>query len=300
VTAPAVPKADSKIALVTVLYDCERYLTKFFECMALQTDRDFCVIVVDNASRDASLTRARELSAALGVTCEFITNPANVGIAVGNNQGIERACELGLQHVVLINNDIGCDPDLISQIRDRAIARGHRAWTCLAWYGDSETRWYGGGHLSFWRARGMHLDDAHSADILDPVPVSYAPTCLMYVHTSVFDDVGLMDPQYFVYYDDTDFCRRLLDAGIQIVYDPTVAFRHYVGGSSGGDLSDFFLQISTRNKFIYIRKFYRQPTRTAVMTVAVGSKLAQMLSKQRRRPTWLGLQEAFCTARSSR
>ena len=285
--------AVSRIALVTVLFNCEKHLPLFFECMGRQSDRDFVVVVIDNLSRDASLARARELAKAHGVPCEFIANDANLGIAVGNNQGIERARAMGLQHVVLINNDIGCGDDLVSRIRERAIVAGHRAWTCLAYYGDSLQRWYGGGRLSYWLARGIHYDQATSEAVDSPVAVTYAPTCLMYLHASVFDSVGLMDSRYFVYYDDTDFCFRMWQAGVALTYDPAVSFRHYVGGSSGGDLSDFFLRISTRNKFIYIRKNYRYPGRAIVTLIAISSKLAQLLSSKRRGPTLAGLRDAF-------
>lgn len=286
-------QASQTLALVTVLFNCEKHLPLFYDSLARQTDRDFVVIVVDNASKDGSLLRARELAAAHGVRCEFIANDGNLGIAVGNNQGVALARERGLSHLVLINNDIGCAPDLVARLRQRAIGGGHRAWTCLAWYGDTGERWYGGGRLSYWLARGIHFDAARSEAILEPTAVTYAPTCLMYLHASVFDEVGIMDAQYFVYYDDTDFCKRMQAAGIELVYDPLVSFRHYVGGSSGGDLSPFFLRISTRNKFIYIRKHYGWPMRVPVTALALVSKLLQLGSRRRRRATWLGLTDAF-------
>ena len=284
---------SSRIALVTVLFNCERHLPLFFECMGRQTDRDFVIIVLDNDSCDASLARARELAQTHGVPCQFIANENNVGIAEGNNQGIAAARALGIEHIVLINNDIGCADDLVQQIREKPIARGCLAWTCLAWYGDSDRRWYGGGRLSWWLARGLHYDDAQSASISQPTRVSYAPTCLMYVHASVFDRVGMMDATYFVYYDDTDFCKRMDDAGVELVYDPTVQFRHYVGGSSGGEMSEFFLRINTRNKFIYIGKHYSGAARLLVGAIAVLSKLTQLASKRRRHGTWLGLRDAM-------
>lgn len=283
---------SSKITMVTVLFNCEKHLPLFFESLAAQTDRDFVVVVIDNASKDASLAHARQLAASHLVPCEFIANVENLGIAVGNNQGIEWARHGCLQHIVLINNDISCDADLVAQIRLRAIDGGHRAWTCLAWYGGTDVRWYGGGRLSFWLARGIHFDNARSTAIVAPTQVTYAPTCLMYLNTSVFDEVGLMDEQYFVYYDDTDFCKRMQSAGIALIYDPTVSYRHYVGGSSGGDLSPFFLRISTRNKFIYIAKHYAWPMRLPIMLLALLSKLLQLAPKQRRWPTWLGLADA--------
>ncbi len=293
------PAADSAsrdsgaaIALVTVLYNCERHLPLFFECLGRQGDRNFRVVVIDNASRDASLAQARALAAAHGVSCDFIANDVNHGIAVGNNQGIAHARALGIAHIVLINNDIGCGDELVGQIRARAIVPGHRAWTCLAFFADTPQRWYGGGRLSYWLARGLHYGQARSQAIVAPQPVSYAPTCLMYLAASVFDQVGLMDDRYFVYYDDTDFCRRLQDAGIALIYDPAVSFRHYVGGSSGGGESPFFLRISTRNKFLYIRKHYRPPMRWLVAGIALASKLAQLASPRRRKPTWQGLADA--------
>jgi GT2 family glycosyltransferase len=287
------PRAPSTIALVTVLFNCEKHLQVFFESLVTQTDGDFVVIIIDNASKDGSLARARDLATYCRLHCEFIANDANLGVAMANNQGIERARSRGIEHIVLINNDIRCEPDLVAAIRLRAIAAGHRAWTCLAYLGNSHDRWYGGGRLSYWRARGLHYGQRQSTSITSPRPVSYAPTCLMYVHASVFDTVGLMDPQYFVYYDDTDFCRRLADAGIPLQYDPGVAFRHYVGGSSGGEFSEFSVRISTRNKFIYISKHYVGLVRWLVTGLAVTSKLLQLASARRRKATWLGLQEGW-------
>ena len=281
------------IAIVSVLFNCEKHLPLFFKSMGQQSDKNYILILIDNASKDSSLKAARVLAESNGVPCEFIVNAANLGIAVGNNQGIERARDLGLKHVVLMNNDVGFEFDMISKIRKRAIEKGHKAWTCLAYYGDSKERWYGGGFLSYWLARGIHYTQAKSERIKEPMPVTYAPTCLMYLHMSVIDAVGMMDDQYFVYYDDTDFCRRLLDAGIELLYDPGVCYRHYVGGSSGGDLSPFFLRISTRNKFIYIRKHYRWPMRWIVLYIALFSKLTQLLNAQRRGPTWRGLMDAL-------
>jgi len=284
---------SSKIAFVTVLFNCEKHLALFFECLAAQIDRDFVLVIIDNASKDASLARSRQLAALHQVPCEFIANGDNLGIAVGNNQGIEWARHGGLQHIVLINNDISCDADLVAQIRHRAIGGGHRAWTCLAYLGDSQTRWYGGGRLSFWRARGMHYGQRQSLGVVAPRAVTYAPTCLMYLHSSVFDVVGMMDPQYFVYYDDTDFCKRMLEAGIPLRYDPLVSFRHYVGGSSGGEFSEFSLRINTRNKFIYIRRHYRGIIYWIVLVGAILSKAGQLISRNRRRPTLLGLGDAY-------
>ncbi len=281
------------ICLVTVLYNCERHLPLFFKCLAQQDDRDFLVILIDNASADQSLDIARQLANTYGVPCNFISNSENLGVATANNQGIQSARNQGIAHILLINNDIACDSNLITAIRKRAIDRGHRAWTCFAYLRDSNEPWYGGGRLSYLLARGFHFSSPQVRTITEPISVTYAPTCLMYVHASVFDAIGMMDPRYFVYYDDTDFCKRMQMADITLVYDPEVQFRHYVGGSTGGDRSDFFLRISTRNKLLYISKHYAPPMRWIVMGIAIASKIVQLASPIRRNATWQGLMDAF-------
>lgn len=284
---------ESSIALITVLFNSEKHLPLFFQCLGQQTDKDFIVIIIDNASNDSSLILARTLAKENSVRCEFIENGTNLGIATGNNQGVERARESGVRRVVLINNDISCDNYLIAKIRERAIDSDFPAWTCLSYRGDTQERWFGGGYLSWWRARGIHFDQLISERITEPTVITYAPTCLMYLKMEVFEKIGLMDDKYFVYYDDTDFCKRMMDVGITLTYDPTVSFRHYVGGSSGGEFSPFSLRINTRNKFYYIDKHYRTSIRWLIKGIAILSKLMQMLDKRRRGPIWEGMREAF-------
>jgi GT2 family glycosyltransferase len=289
----------SCIALITVLFNCEKYLPLFFQCMGRQTDQNFKIIIIDNASHDASLSLAHALAQKHAVPCDFIANDKNLGISTGNNQGVDRARELGIKQVVLINNDISCEDNLIDNIRKRAVDSKLPAWTCLSYRGDSQERWFGGGYLSWWLARGIHFDKVTSERITEPKAITYAPTCLMYLKMDVFDRIGLMDARYFVYYDDTDFCKRMLDHGIELTYDPTVSFRHYVGGSSGGEFSPFFLRINTRNKFLFINKHYRASTRWLIKGIAIVSKLVQMIDKRRRKPTWEGMCEAFSDGQQS-
>jgi hypothetical protein len=286
-------KTSSKIALITVFYNCENHLQVFFESLSKQVDQDFLVIAVDNASSDNSLILAKMLSDKYGVDCNFIANKTNVGIAEGNNIGIKSARQGGFEHIVLINNDISCDSNLILNIRSEAIDKKHLAWTCLSYLGDTDFRWYGGGKLSYWRARGLHYNQKDSHRIRHAQAVSYAPTCLMYIHNSVFNRIGFMDPKYFVYYDDTDFCRRLHDGKISLIYDPNVFFRHYVGGSSGGEFSEFSMRQNTKNKFLYIKKHYKGLIKLIVILTALFSKLIQLISRKRRRSILLGLRDAW-------
>lgn len=289
------------LVLVTVLYKSAKHLPVFFHSLQAQSDQNYLVVAIDNASPDNSSQVAEELSASLMVPCVLLSMKENLGVAEANNIGIRYAAEHGFEHLVIANNDVYLPPDVVRHINQEVISAGCKAWTPKALLGDTEIIWYGGGYLSKWRARGIHRTlKASDRQERKTIPVSYAPTCFMYVHMDVFRRTGYMDPLYFVYYDDTDFCLRMQRAAIELIYDPRIVIKHYAGGSSGGDTSFFFLHMSTRNKLYYIWKHYHGLTYVSVLLLALLGKAAQLLSPVRRSGTWKGLIEGWKMVRAQR
>ena len=93
--------------------------------------------------------------------------------------------------------------------------------------------------------------------------VEYAPTCCLLVKKQVFEDVGLMDEKYFVYFDDTDFLYRvLIDERHKLFYFSDVEFYHKVGSLTKSVdkermkeyRSDFFIKQNTRNHVYFLKK----------------------------------------------
>jgi GT2 family glycosyltransferase len=73
------------------------------------------------------------------------------------------------------------------------------------------------------------------------------------VARDILDKVGLWDPDYFLYFDDTDFCFRVKKAGYKVVYVPTAIFWHKIGGTTplGSPRS---MYLSCRNQIRFIMK----------------------------------------------
>lgn len=53
----------------------------------------------------------------------------------------------------------------------------------------------------------------------------------MIIRRSVFDKIGLLDPRFFVWFEEVDFCKRTLEAGFKIKYLPQTSIIHYEGSS---------------------------------------------------------------------
>jgi GT2 family glycosyltransferase len=248
-----VDKIAVRLGVVTVTYNSAVVLPEFLECIALQTLRDFTLIVIDNASTDGSVALIAEKADS---RIELIRNLQNLGVAEGNNQGIRRAIERGCSHVLFLNNDTAFDSKMFEQMMSAGMS--HRVVVPKIYLHDSpKTLWFAGGKFN----RFLGYSTNHFGENEDDVgqfntsgPTEYAPTCCMLVRVDVFASVGMMDACFFVYYDDTDFCLRLSRGRIDIWYQPTISMSHKVGSLTGGIQSAFSARMNVRNKVYFCRK----------------------------------------------
>jgi GT2 family glycosyltransferase len=245
------------IGIVTVLYNSDPLLPDFFESLAAQTDVRFKLYVIDNSAKDSGCVLSRELGAKHGVDTEVLFNNANVGVARGNNQGIEMAMADRCDYILLANNDTEFrEPHVISRLVRHAEAAGALASVPKITYHGTNMIWCAGGWFSRFKGVtphvGYQMEDRGQFD--EETFTEYAPTCFMLLHRSVIERVGLMDEKYFVYYDDSDYVWRMRDVGIGLLYVPTSLVAHKVAVSTGGKESAFTLYYTARNRIYFSRK----------------------------------------------
>ena len=245
---------DSVVGVVTVTYNSLGVIRPFLESLEQQTHRNFRLYVVDNDSHDATLQHMGTERFPV-VT---IANKTNVGVAEGNNQGIKAAMADECQYVLLLNNDTEFGPELIATLLLELDARGAAMIVPKIMFDiDRAVIWCVGGVFSARRGFsgthfGMGEKDCGQFDAARMI--EYAPTCCMLIRREVFDKIGFIDPAYFVYFDDTDFCYRALCRNLRLWYTPATVLYHKVGSLSGGENSPFFLRHSTRNHVYFLLK----------------------------------------------
>jgi GT2 family glycosyltransferase len=272
----------TRLGVVTVTYNSAKVIPEFLECIRMQTLGDFTLIVIDNASADDTVALVTEEADS---RVELIRNSQNLGVAEGNNQGIHRAIECGCSHVLLFNNDTTFDPTVFERILRAGMT--HNVVVPKIYLHDSpNTIWFAGGKFNrFLGYSANHFgegqDDAGQLNV--PGPTEYAPTCCMLVRTDVFASVGMMDARFFVYYDDTDFCLRLLRASIDIWYLPEISIRHKVGSLTGGIESAFSARMNVRNKIYFCQKNLSAVTAAYFSVLYAAYLLLRFIG---RRDTW--------------
>ena len=253
-----------KIGLVTITYNSADVLRSFLDCVWNQTYSDLILYVIDNASSDATL---KVLEDEKDPRLCIVKNSKNFGVAKANNQGIRQAILDGCDQVLIINNDVEFESNLIKKLIKIQNEKNCSLVTPKIMYYDNPNHiWYAGGW--FIKKKGylpLHrgINELDKGQYNKAIEVEYAPTCCLLAKKEVFNDVGLMDGKYFVYFDDTDFSFRVLkDGRHRMLYYPNVEFYHKVGsltksfdkGAKNIYRGNFFLQQNTKNHIYFLKK----------------------------------------------
>jgi N-acetylglucosaminyl-diphospho-decaprenol L-rhamnosyltransferase len=201
------------------------------------------IVVVDNASGDDSADRIEHAVVARGFSsvCRVVRSPRNGGFSAGNNIGI-RAVEASLY--LLLNSDTivreGAIPALLADMQAHphvglagprlegpdgvaqvSCFRDHTPVSELL--AAAKT----GPITTLFQAYEVALPVSDEA--IEPQWLSFA--CVL-IRREVIEKVGLLDEGYFMYFEDSDYCRAARAAGFRIAYFPTARVVHLSGGTS--------------------------------------------------------------------
>ncbi|HEX5501718.1 MAG TPA: glycosyltransferase family 2 protein [Thermomicrobiales bacterium] len=233
------------ISAIVVNWNGCRYLDGCLRALLAQRYPAFEVLLVDNGSTDGSVDYVRAHFPRVGV----IAAPTNLGFAAGNNLGFAQARG---ELLALVNNDTTCDPDWLAALA-RAVAPADVAAASGKFFAlDDPTRVTCTLPLlnRYTASARWTVEDAPVRD------VHYASGAGMLVKRAVVEQVGLLDPDYGAYYEETDWCARMIVAGYRVVYTPEATMRHQQGGSTSAATMRYYLE---RNRIRFALKNFDLP-----------------------------------------
>jgi hypothetical protein len=133
-------------------------------------------------------------------------------------------------------------------------------------------------------------------------PVDWAQSSALLVRRDAAEQVGYLDPDFFVYYDECDFCRRLAEAGWRTLYVPAARAIHRDQLST--DLSAGLPRIVEfhRNRDLYVRKHHGRAAAVAVRgltawSYALRAVAATVLPNRPARIYWAHARQALSPGR---
>jgi GT2 family glycosyltransferase len=206
------------------------------ECLVSLAEMDYArvqVILVNNGSPDWDESAARR--AFPGV--QVLEAPTNLGFAAGNNLGIAHALKSGADLVMLLNNDTTVHSDLIKDMLPAfADPRVGIAGPVITYYDHPTVVWSAGGRYSRWLGYTLNPQMDRPLDEVLAIgnrTVDYVNGCALMARRDVFERVGGLWEQFFLYFEEADLCLRAHRAGYlsRVVARPLV--RHKVSSSGG-------------------------------------------------------------------
>jgi GT2 family glycosyltransferase len=199
------------------------------------------ILVEDNASTDG-VDRIEQLVPDVRLT----KNTTNLGFAKAVNQAVRKGCS---PYVILLNpdtviagdffipaiefmeqhHDVGVlGPKILDP--DGSVQGSARSFPTplTAIFGRTSllTRLFPNNPISRQNILTAGFDNQSI------VPVDWVSGAGMIVRRKAIDTVGLMDEQFFMYWEDADWCKRMWEAKWKVIYYPVISLTHHVGTSS--------------------------------------------------------------------
>ncbi len=200
------------------------------------------IVVADSATQEDTYDMMRQEYPDI----EFLPDRKNIGFGAMVNKCLDVAKG---EYIFLINSDTIVREETIDQLLEyfRAhpdigvLAPAQLSFTatplltCFRFYTPLTILYRRTplGRLPF-AQRHLRRFEMRDYDHRNPRTVDWVMGSAMMVRRETVKRVGGMDPQFFMYMEDVDWCRRFWNAGYSVVYHPGITMYHYYGKGSAG------------------------------------------------------------------
>lgn len=240
-------------SIITVNFNQPQVTIAFLESVKVNTKQEEVeVILVDNGSREDCHQEFKNVYPGL----IYIRSEKNLGFAGGNNLGIRVAQG---EFLLLLNNDTEITPNLVTEL-STALKNDQNIGLIsplLLYYDQPEIIQYAGftemNYITC-RNRGIGSMDINQGQY-DAVSreTGFCHGAAMMCRREDLLQIGLMEEQFFLYYEELDWCEKFKRAGKKIWFTGRTQVFHKESMSVGKEsiIKTYFM---TRNRMLYIRR----------------------------------------------
>jgi GT2 family glycosyltransferase len=267
------------LAVLLVNYGTHALLEQNLE-HSLGPDFPGRVVVVDNLT-------THEEQDAMAAGCarhgwDFLPLPSNEGFGGGMNRAADHAIRAGATELLLVNPDAWLEPETVARLREQ-VANDRRLLLAPRverpdgrLYSDENDLYLEHGWTLWTRLR--------PADVREERVHTWVSGACLAMSTDLWQACGGFDEDYFLYWEDVDLSRRVVEAGGRVRVDPTLRAVHDEGSSQrtpaegSGAKSPTYFYYNARNRLLYATKHVGPEDRRR--WVRATPRLAYELAKQ--------------------
>ncbi len=258
------------VYVLTLNWNGRDHLEEFCKSILALDYPDFRVAVIDNASSDRSVDFLRERFP----TIEIIQNETNLGYAAGYNVGIKKAYEAGAAFFFILNNDTIIPPSSLRKLVDVALTDEKIGFVSGKVYfaENREMLQTAGKRDRLWKATVVNIgqNEVDRGQYEEQCDQEYLDDVFWLVKRDVYEKLGGYDPEFFLYWEETDWCARAREGGFRLVYTPAARIYHKGSLSTGGGSNprkSFFLR---RNAVLFYWRYKSFPLFVLKLLIIIG------------------------------
>lgn len=240
-----------RLALIIVNYRTPAFVCDCLQSLSAQVNTDLDrVILVDNDSGDGSVSKLLTEISAQGwdTWVSVLSLNYNGGFSAGNNAALRKLLTAnGIQpdYLMLLNPDTIVLPGSIKYlvqfldehpkvgiVGSQLVNENHQLESSARNYPSPLSELDAGARTGV-LARGLRRWQVAMPVVEYAHPCDWVSGAAMMIRREVLEQIGLMDEEYFLYFEELDFCQRASLAGWQIWLEPRSLIVHLEGQSTG-------------------------------------------------------------------
>ncbi|MBI2596208.1 glycosyltransferase family 2 protein [Candidatus Daviesbacteria bacterium] len=221
---------NKSLSVIVVSYNSEQFIEKCIASVLKYLPDNSELIVLDNNSVDKTVDISKKFLPKI----KLISIDKNLGFAKGNNKAANEA--LG-DYLFFLNPDTWISKPIMEELIEfyEAEDAGIVAPKLIMPNGHTQssvknlpTVWgaFKEFILGVQNSYGEFVPKTEK-----PIAVQVVYGAALLISKKLFDQIGGFDEKYFLYYEDVDLCRKVLNKDKKIYYYPAAAVNHIVGGT---------------------------------------------------------------------
>lgn len=264
-----------KVGIVIVHYtgieDTKKCLESILSINSLELIQK--IVVVNNS------TTSIDFLCSVSKKIEIINVGKNLGFTGANNIGMSAVFTANCDACWLLNNDTEVDKNALQALLsnyDESTLLGSKIYFYPG-YEYHKNRyisddlgkviWYAGGIIDWDNIYASHkgVDEVDEGQYSQNCDTEFVTGCSMFIPSFVWNKIGGFDNNYYLYFEDVDYCIRAKRNGFKLKYCAESIVYHKNASSSGKPGSSTHVYYQTRNRIYFASKFAKLRTKIAIL-----------------------------------
>ncbi len=206
--------------IILITYNAEKFIQKVLKSLLSCNLENFEILVIDNNSRDNTVNLVKHLG------INIIRNAKNLGYGQASNIGFKYALKNNFDYVVLLNQDIIVEPDTIAKLINEHKQNTNYAILSPMQYNEQGTldSFFAGEII---KISQNFITDLFNCRIKNIYSIDFINAAFWLLPKRTLKTVGGFNPLYFMYGEDTEYCRRVIYHGYKIGFVPHSKYIHF-------------------------------------------------------------------------